>query len=115
MKEVSGEKFGFLIAYVLPGFVSLWGVSHFAPTVGGLCRLLARHTPALRPMSACRSQPQREISEGNAAARRIAEKCRYQLEGTFKNHGSLRGRYVHVERLALPRGECPPLSEVLPG
>jgi hypothetical protein len=35
VKEVSGENFGFLIAYVLPGFVSLWGVSHFSPTVRG--------------------------------------------------------------------------------
>ncbi|MCK4341624.1 MAG: hypothetical protein KAY37_07875 [Phycisphaerae bacterium] len=35
MREVSGQNFGFLIAYVLPGFVSLWGVSHFSPTVRG--------------------------------------------------------------------------------
>ena len=53
--------------------------------------------------------------QGNAAARRIAEKCGYQLEGTFKNHGFLRGRYIDVERLALLREDCPPLSEVLPG
>jgi hypothetical protein len=34
MKEVSGKNFGLLIAYVLPGFVGLWGVSHFSQTVG---------------------------------------------------------------------------------
>ena len=33
MREVTGKNFGFLIAFVLPGFVSLWGVSHFSPTV----------------------------------------------------------------------------------
>ena len=53
--------------------------------------------------------------KGNAAARRIAEKCGYQLEGTFKNHGFLRGRYIDVERLALLREDCPLLLEVLPG
>ena len=31
--EVSGKNFGLLIAFVLPGFVSLWGVSHFSPTL----------------------------------------------------------------------------------
>lgn len=35
MTEVSGKNFGLLIAYVLPGFVSLWGVSHFSPMVSG--------------------------------------------------------------------------------
>lgn len=33
MTEVSGKNFGFLIAYILPGFVSLWGISYFSPTV----------------------------------------------------------------------------------
>ncbi len=35
MTEVSGKNFGFLVAYVLPGFVSLWGASHFSATVKG--------------------------------------------------------------------------------
>ena len=35
MKEISGQNFGLLIAYVLPGFVSLWGVSHFSSMVRG--------------------------------------------------------------------------------
>jgi hypothetical protein len=33
MTEVSGKNFGFLIAYILPGFISLWGISYFSPTV----------------------------------------------------------------------------------
>jgi hypothetical protein len=35
LREVTGQNFGFLIAYVLPGFVTLWGISHFSPTVAG--------------------------------------------------------------------------------
>ena len=53
--------------------------------------------------------------EGNVASRRIAEKCGYQLEGTFRKHGFLRGKYMDVERLALLREDCPPLTEVLLG
>ena len=34
MKTVSSENFGLIIAYLLPGFVALWGVSYFSPTVG---------------------------------------------------------------------------------
>ena len=30
---LSNENFGLVIAYVLPGFVALWGVSYFSPTV----------------------------------------------------------------------------------
>src|SRR5690606_1848404 len=31
--EFSGKNFGLVIAYVIPGFVPLWGVSLFSPTV----------------------------------------------------------------------------------
>jgi len=33
MKELSVANFGILIAYVLPGFTALWGVSYFSETV----------------------------------------------------------------------------------
>jgi hypothetical protein len=33
MKEVNGENFELVIAYLLPGFVALWGVSYFSATV----------------------------------------------------------------------------------
>ena len=33
MNELSGKNFGLLVAYVLPGFIVLWGVSPFYPTV----------------------------------------------------------------------------------
>jgi hypothetical protein len=33
MKDVSTGNFGLLIAFLLPGFVVLWGVSYFSPTV----------------------------------------------------------------------------------
>ena len=33
MREVTGRNFGLLIAYILPGFVSLWGLAEFTPSV----------------------------------------------------------------------------------
>ncbi|QDT27863.1 hypothetical protein Enr10x_31980 [Gimesia panareensis] len=33
MKDVSPGSFGMLIAFVLPGFIVLWGVSYFSATV----------------------------------------------------------------------------------
>ena len=33
MNILSNENFGLVIAYILPGFVALWGVSFFSPTV----------------------------------------------------------------------------------
>ena len=33
MREVTSNNFGILIAYLVPGFTALWGVSYFSPTV----------------------------------------------------------------------------------
>lgn len=33
MSELSGRNFGLLIAYIVPGFVVLWGLSYFSATV----------------------------------------------------------------------------------
>jgi hypothetical protein len=33
MSELSDKNFGLVIAYVVPGFVALWGVARFSPTV----------------------------------------------------------------------------------
>jgi hypothetical protein len=33
MREVNSENFGLVVAYLLPGFVALWGVSYFSATV----------------------------------------------------------------------------------
>jgi len=35
MSTLSSQNFGLIIAYLLPGFVALWGVSYFSPTVEG--------------------------------------------------------------------------------
>lgn len=35
MSTLSSQNFGLVIAYLLPGFVALWGVSYFSPTVAG--------------------------------------------------------------------------------
>ena len=33
MKELSDKNFGLLIAYLLPGFTAVWGMSYLSPTV----------------------------------------------------------------------------------
>lgn len=33
MREVTSHNFGYLIAYLLPGFFALWGLSHVSPTL----------------------------------------------------------------------------------
>jgi len=54
-------------------------------------------------------------TKGNVAARRVAEKCGYQLEGTLREGGFVRGEYVDVVIYGLLRGDCPSLAEVLRG
>jgi RimJ/RimL family protein N-acetyltransferase len=76
-------------------------------------------TEALRILSAyifeLRPVPRLHITTAcdNAAARRIAEKCGYQYEGTMRQFGLLRGRYVDAARYSLLRDECPSLAEAL--
>jgi len=78
-------------------------------------------TEALRIFSAylfeLRSVPRLQITtaEGNLAARRIAEKCGYQFEGTMRQMGFLRGEYVDAARYSLLREECCSLNEALAG
>jgi hypothetical protein len=66
--ELSDKNFGLIIAYVLPGFVALWGVSHFSttveswigasqqgsPTVAGFCYLTLASLAAGLTVSAVR-------------------------------------------------------------
>jgi RimJ/RimL family protein N-acetyltransferase len=52
-------------------------------------------------------------ADGNVAARRVAEKCGYQYEGTLRKIGFLHGQYVDAVRYSLLREECPPLAEAL--
>ena len=33
MSEVTERNFGLIVAYMLPGFVALWGMGHLSPTV----------------------------------------------------------------------------------
>ena len=35
MKDVTAANFGLLIAFLLPGFVTLWGIGEFSPTIHG--------------------------------------------------------------------------------
>lgn len=53
------------------------------------------------------------MAHGHAASRRVAEKCGYQFEGTFRSAGFDNGQYVDVDVLSLLRADCPSLTEVL--
>jgi ribosomal-protein-alanine N-acetyltransferase len=47
------------------------------------------------------------------AARRVAEKCGYKLEGTLRQFFFTRGEYVDYVQYSLLRNECPSLAEAL--
>ena len=49
----------------------------------------------------------------NIAARRVAEKCGYKLEGTLRRMFFTRGAYVDYVLYSLLRDECPSLAEAL--
>jgi RimJ/RimL family protein N-acetyltransferase len=51
----------------------------------------------------------------NVAARRVAEKCGYKLEGTLRQAWFARGTYVDYALYSLLRDECPSLAEALQG
>jgi RimJ/RimL family protein N-acetyltransferase len=54
-----------------------------------------------------------KMIKGNAPSRRIAEKCGYRLEGTFRKFGFCRGEYQDHEVLALLKEDCPSLADAL--
>ena len=47
MTAVTDKTFGLLIAYLLPGFICLWGVSHFSPTVQSWLGAATQDAPTL--------------------------------------------------------------------
>ncbi|MDB5308721.1 MAG: hypothetical protein JWO38_2923 [Gemmataceae bacterium] len=47
MKSVSSENFGLLIAYVLPGFVLLWGLQAVIPVAGQALGMSAGSAPSV--------------------------------------------------------------------
>ncbi|MBN2563583.1 MAG: GNAT family N-acetyltransferase [Phycisphaerae bacterium] len=49
----------------------------------------------------------------NIAARRVAEKCGYKLEGTLRQMFFARGKYVDCVLYSLLRDECASLAEAL--
>ena len=49
----------------------------------------------------------------NIAARRVAEKCGYKLEGTLRQMFFARGAYVDCVLYSLLRDECPSLAEAM--
>ena len=49
----------------------------------------------------------------NIAARRVAEKCGYKLEGILRQMFFTRGKYVDYALYSLLRDECPRLAETL--
>ena len=49
----------------------------------------------------------------NIAARRVAEKCGYKLEGTLRKMVFTRGEYADYVLYSLLRDECPSLAEAI--
>ena len=47
MNTLSNQNFGLVIAYLLPGFVSLWGVSYFSPTVDAWITASQQNAPTV--------------------------------------------------------------------
>lgn len=47
MSTLSNQNFGLVIAYLLPGFVALWGVSYFSPTVASWITASQHDTPTV--------------------------------------------------------------------
>jgi hypothetical protein len=47
MSTLSNQNFGLVIAYLLPGFVTLWGVSYFSPTVDSWITVSQQGAPAV--------------------------------------------------------------------
>jgi hypothetical protein len=47
MSTLSNQNFGLMIAYLLPGFVSLWGVSYFSPTVDAWINTSQQGSPSV--------------------------------------------------------------------
>ncbi|MEK6258002.1 MAG: hypothetical protein AABP62_05220 [Planctomycetota bacterium] len=47
MRDVTRDNFGFLVAYVLPGFVTLWGVSIFSGTVRSWLGTSSEQSPTI--------------------------------------------------------------------
>lgn len=52
-------------------------------------------------------------AKSNMPARRIAEKCGYELEGTFRQFMFVRGQYMDAVQYGLLREGCPLLADVL--
>lgn len=76
-------------------------------------------TEALRIFSAylfeLKAIPRLQLSThtDNIAARRVAEKCGYKLEGTLRRMFFTRGAYVDYALYSLLRDECPSLAEAI--
>lgn len=45
--DVSTKNFGYLIAYILPGFLALWGLSYFSPQIHGWLGAASTATPSV--------------------------------------------------------------------
>jgi RimJ/RimL family protein N-acetyltransferase len=82
-----------------------WGKGY----AGEALRIFSAYLFALKPIARLHVK----MIKGHVASRRVAEKCGYRLEGTFRKFGFCRGQVHDHEVLALLREECPSLAAVL--
>jgi RimJ/RimL family protein N-acetyltransferase len=117
--DKAGRLLGSLMFFKDPSYQSGYEVGY------GILRRADRGkgymTEALRIFSAylfeIKTVPRLQITtpEGNAAARRIAEKCGYRFEGIMRQMGFARGAYCDAARYSLLRHECCSLAKSLTG
>lgn len=93
------------------GFVTLRSADRDRGIMTEALRIFSAYLFDVKPIP----RLQLRTSVGNAAARRVAEKCGYKLEGVQRQVGFARGQYHDCAVYSLLRDECPPLTKVLAG
>lgn len=91
------------------GFVVLRREDRCQGIVSEALRIFSAYLFDLKPVP----RLQLRTSVDNLAARRVAEKCGYRLEGVQRQVSFARGEYRDCAQYSLLRDECPPLAEVL--
>lgn len=82
MRDVTNQNFGYLIAYVLPGFVALWGLSYLSPTVEGWLGIASPEGPTVGGFL--------YVTIGSVGAGLLSSTVRWMVIDTLHHHTGLR-------------------------